>query len=246
METGRLRTGSTVATDPAGDGLPTLARRRDVGIGDVARRRSGRGWPPTPTTDVPAPVARRSPVPRPPAEVATTVPDGPASQRGRRSRRDPAGAGPSSRPRRPVSNVWRPRAKSASLVPTGRASRRGRRLAAIRQVPAPSPKAWPPVQPAGDGLQIFGLNQISRDRGRDEPEQYVPIPPNGSDHVQVLAHTAPASRRSPVSRSRALSATGHGVATWARGRQLFPTDSCLASSSAIVISVRNSSSIPAA
>jgi len=47
--------------------------------------RSGWGWPSGPRPAVPAHVARRSPVPRSRAEVASALPDGPASQRGRRS-----------------------------------------------------------------------------------------------------------------------------------------------------------------
>jgi hypothetical protein len=60
------------------------------------------------------------------------------------------------------------------------------RLAAIQPVLAHSDtRPQEPGQPAGDGLQIFGLNQISRDRGRDQPGQYVRFPPDCIDYIPV-------------------------------------------------------------
>ena len=71
---------------------------------------------------------------------------------------------------RPSADHRRPR--SVTLGTVAPASRRGHGAPQLGRDPAgagPIRYASPGIQSAPDNLQIFGLNQISRDRGRDQP-----------------------------------------------------------------------------
>jgi hypothetical protein len=81
--------------------------------------------------------------------------------------------------------AWTGRAVGLGIATWVRCNAVGRRPAAIRQTLAHSdtrPQAT--GQPAGDGLQILGLNQISRDHGRDEPGQHVRLQLDCNDYIQ--------------------------------------------------------------